>query len=169
VIGLRASLASAIAWCDEHADPAQPRDSLRSRDLVPQLLSKDRAWAVGGVVARREALRSVAGVVGRLGAGGRLMVCFPDACLEDCTAEQVTNGFFDGQDVPPWDTWVAWLPEPSPPMDFGGMFLLAWVPAPFIDLAEKGMSVVLVQNICWLEDAPISNKAELLDLQPRWR
>jgi hypothetical protein len=98
VIDLRTSLASAIAWCDEHADPARPRDSLRSLDLMPSLFAAERAWTVEGVITRRTRL---VGPLGRRARTGRLLVCFPDGCLDDCAAEHSANGYFDGGDVPP--------------------------------------------------------------------
>jgi hypothetical protein len=42
--------------------------------------------------------------------------------------------------------------------------VLAWVPAAFVELAQHGMSVSTVDNICWLEDAPLTKKPELLSL-----
>lgn len=39
------------------------------------------------------------------------MVYFPDGDLCDGAAEQVTDGFFDVFNVPPWETWVGYFED----------------------------------------------------------
>lgn len=34
------------------------------------------------------------------------MTYFPDENTSDGGAETITQGYFDGDNVPPWDTWV---------------------------------------------------------------
>ena len=168
MIDLRASLASAIAWCDEHADPKRPRESLRTPELLSGLLLQDRSWIVEEVVASRVALRRGPGNVGSLGAGGRLMVFFPNADLSDGAAEDASDRFLDVHNTPPWDTWVALLEDPNRDPSYG-TYLVAWVPEPFVELVDRGIRVNPEKCIVWLEDAPIANKAELLELRPAWR
>jgi hypothetical protein len=74
-------------------------------------------------------------------ARGRLLVYCPNESVSDGASEHTTRGFFDVDDVPPWDTWVA----------YSGSALLSWVPAQLVDLVEKGIDVNPVQCIQWLD------------------
>jgi hypothetical protein len=158
------ALAQAIAWCTPRADVNDPANSLRSPSLRPKVLGED---AVSGVVTNRgysdpavEAATEVQSAADLR--GGRLLVSFPDEELADGAAEAESDGFFDGYDAPPWDTWVALLERDSDRIgDFSGPHLVSWVPPTFLDLAAAGMEVSSVPHIKWLEDIDVPLRAQL--------
>ena len=60
--------------------------------------------------------------------GGRLLVYFPDADLADGAAEASIGGFFDVNNTPLWDTWVAMFRDAEGDESFAD-YVVAWVPA----------------------------------------
>lgn len=128
-------LLEAMAWCDG-------RRELRSLSLEP--IGNDWAEMVASVVARRRQLLS-----GRAGAqSGRLLAFFPDetCCCGGSTVE--TNGYFDYDNVPPWDTWVRFTIQERGPM------LVAWVPEEWIKLVERGIWANPEKSLEWF-DGPL--------------
>lgn len=86
--------------------------------------------------------------------GGRLLVYAPQENLADGAAEYVSLGFFDVDNVPPWDTWIVML----------GKHLVCWVPPQLIPLAQEGLDVNPEQCILWADDPSLSREpiADLL-------
>ena len=82
-------------------------------------------------------------------AGGRLLAYFPDEELSDGAAEAETNGFFDINNAPPWDTWVALFREPRRDRSTADC-LVSWVPETFTQSVDRGISVNPEQCIQWL-------------------
>ena len=72
--------------------------------------------------------------------GGRLLVYFPDADLADGAAEASIGGFFDVNNTPLWDTWVAMFRDAEGDESFAD-YVVAWVPAVFVELAATGLDV----------------------------
>jgi hypothetical protein len=151
-------LAQAMAWCGPRLDVRAIATSLRSEQLRPRILEIDRAALVRGVARQRTtdaAVRSVPAVqsIDDLG-GGRLLVYFPDLELADGAAEAETNGFFDVNDAPPWDTWVGLFSDPELTGEgAAGVYLVSWVPAEITALVQKGLDVSMTECIAWLEDS----------------
>src|SRR5689334_7231944 len=110
-------LAQAMAWCGPRLDLDAVATSLRSEQLRPRILEIDRATIVRDVARQRtiDAAVRLATAVSSISdlRGGRLLVYFPDAELADGAAEAETNGFFDINDAPPWDTWVGLFSDPQ--------------------------------------------------------
>jgi hypothetical protein len=102
--------------------------------------------------------------VGDLG-GGRLLIYFPDEELSDGASEFETGGFFDVQDAPPWDTWLALFPYQRPPYEGRSFepeeYLVSYVPPEFVSLVQGGIDVNPVDCVTWLEDANVPLVAEL--------
>lgn len=73
-------------------------------------------------------------------AGGRMLVYAPDENVSDGASEVHSSGFFDVEDAPPWDLWVAYAD--------GALF--AWVPPALLALAQRGIEVNAVECIWWL-------------------
>ena len=88
-------------------------------------------------------------------APGRLLAYYPDAQLSDGVPGLETMGFFDGENAPPWDTWIALLRHDvaSTLTDGNGYeeFLVAWVPNELVELADRGISADTVDSIAWLD------------------
>jgi hypothetical protein len=70
---------------------------------------------------------------------GRLLYYWPHENLACGAAEYSSNGFFDVDNVPPWDTWVS----------FDGSTLISWVPAILIPLAQAGIDANPEACISW--------------------
>lgn len=71
-------------------------------------------------------------------AGGRLLFV---RLIEpaDNTASIVTDGFFDFQNLPPWDTWVYHSEDG---------FLLCWIAGPLVQVVQPAIDG---ENIAWLD------------------
>jgi hypothetical protein len=145
------SLFETVAWFDRQSlhDLCGPmKDKLRSPALKPSF-SLDQfgnvelwAEAVAEVVAKRSQL------IGRISQqrleisnSGRLLLYYPQEQLADGAAEYSSNGFFDVNNVPPWDIWV----------DFSEHILVSWVPPGFIEAAQIGIDVNPEQCIRWAD------------------
>jgi hypothetical protein len=79
------------------------------------------------------------GTASHSAAGGRILLLVPDDNLSDGAARYASKGFFDADNVPPWDTWVCYF----------GKCLMAWVPSELESLANAGISVNPEACIAW--------------------
>jgi hypothetical protein len=149
-------LAETIDWCIPRAESADAKVGLRTPELSP--------WPLAG--GRREVVESVA-QARHIGlrwptprditslAGGRLLGYTPDDNLADGAAESATAGFFDGENVPPWDTWVGYVYESE-----RCNYLVAWVPPGLRAAASLGIEVNPEECIWWLDE----RNTELVEL-----
>ncbi|MBI5289177.1 MAG: hypothetical protein HY873_09425 [Chloroflexi bacterium] len=159
------SLAETIAWCTQHADLADPEQSLRSKELSPypvddkrvfnyandDLCNRPKETVLITVTARslivgHEELRSLA--------GGRLAGYQPTETLWSGAAKINSNGFLDEFDAPPWDTWVASVVETrrGDPRLIRSEYVLAWIPPEFLELVAKGMFANDSDCTWWLDE-----------------
>jgi len=74
----------------------------------------------------------------------------PDSNLFCGAAEDETEGFFDIDNVPPWDTWVAYFTASKM-----NSCLISWIPPQFVELVSRGIYVNPEECIVWLENATI--------------
>jgi hypothetical protein len=141
-----------IAWCRPRLRTQDPQASLRSVETRPRSLEPDYFAAVRTVaIGRRQA--GAHRVPFRSLEGGRLLVFFPDLDLACGAAEAESRGYFDVNNTPAWDTWVAMIVD-----DQGGHecpYLVSWVPPELIPLADRGIHVNPEQCILWLNDAKV--------------
>ena len=86
--------------------------------------------------------------------GGRLLVYFPDGELSDGAAEIESRGFFDVNNAPPWDTWIALFRDDSADISSRD-HLVSWVPKELVEIVDRGIYVNPEQCIVWLSDARI--------------
>ena len=137
-----------------------PGRSLRTIDLNPSqenlAFRDDRPAVVAAVVAKRaELLGTVPEQPPTTNLelhGGRLAVYFPDEQLADGAAEAETNGFYDVEDSPPWDTWIGLYIDSQ-----RNEYLVNWVPEPLIDRVSRGLWANPVECIAWLH-TPLSGR-----------
>jgi hypothetical protein len=104
----------------------------------------DTVWAkaVAEVVARRSRLTAAMSAEKRdTSVGGRLLLYTPSENLACGAAEASSNGFFDVNNVPPWDIWV----------EFSEGTLVSWVPPALTDVAQMGIYVNPEACIRWAE------------------
>ena len=161
------NLSEAIAWCGLRASAGDARTSVRTPEMRPALLEgsddevlrrltkgsfADLREAVEYVGTRRRARLRQLGTGGRKYtgerkpnlAGGRVLVTDfqTDLCV---AAEPESNGFYDANDVPGWDTWFHCEPAP----DTSGL-LYCYVPQQLVQLADRGMLAIPVQCVRWV-------------------
>ena len=83
-------------------------------------------------------------------AGGRLLLYCRDDNLADGAAELESDGFFDTDNVPTWDTWLC--DDTAPPDARARQHcLVAWIPPSHVDLADRGISVNPEECIVWAD------------------
>ena len=80
-------------------------------------------------------------------AGGRLLLYSPEENLFDGAAQISSKGFFDVDNIPPWDTWVCFFERQ----------LVSWVPPQLLELASQGVDVNPEQCIVWASETGLSN------------
>jgi hypothetical protein len=75
-------------------------------------------------------------------AGGRLLCYAPYENLAEGVEEQETQGYFDVNAVPPWDTWLWFVTqqtrELNRPYLWYDSYLISWVPPELVDVVDKG-------------------------------
>ena len=173
-------LAETIAWCAGRVDVGNPRDCLRSPALLPDdNRNYYQAWCLtdtddGKTRTQSEVQGLVSAVATRRAdllradgyrpsplppdlAGGRLLLAEPFNADWSGMAEGESRGFVDVHEVPAWDTWVRYFPEPnSPPSttspEWDDSFLLCWIPASFLALIDGAIMVNPFPCLLWAAD-----------------
>jgi hypothetical protein len=138
-----------MRWCDGRADPAQPARSLRDLELVPWWFAGSPAAVVESFFSSRRYPRVVASASSASPPRGRLLACLPHRQLVDGAPEAQSSGFFDVNNTPPWECWVAY----ETPTDGSWDLLLAWVPELLVPFADAGVQVCCDESLEWI-DAP---------------
>jgi hypothetical protein len=116
---------------------------LKSQPFLPGQSVDERALIVRSVVtARGERLR----LEGRYPAtpiehfaDGKLLLFAPEETLSDGAATYASKGFFDVDNIPPWDTWVCYFER----------YVVSWVPPRLVALANAGIDANPEQCISW--------------------
>ena len=136
-------LAETISWCLRAVKLGPLGTALRTPAYVPPpaLPWQDTVRAVAE--ARLKVLgRSWRRTLDPLG-GGELLVYRTGHPGSGGRARDVSEGYFDGRDIPPWDTWVAWIEEPD------RQYLVCWVPPEAMGVAAAGMGAA-DGSLAWL-------------------
>jgi hypothetical protein len=140
----------ALTFLKEVRDSLGPLEhTLRSITLRPSFtleeFGTDVPWAeaVAEVVAKRSQLVGQTSPEKGTGdeASGRLLLYIPSDNLADGAAQHSSNGFFDVNNVPPWDIWV----------DFSERTLVSWVPPVLVEAAQMGIDVNPEGCIRWAD------------------
>jgi hypothetical protein len=139
----------AVALLKEIRDLLGPMDSiLRSPELKPSFsldqFGDDTLWieAVEEVVTLRAGF--VAGNIDEQllsDGGGRFLLYRPSENLACGAADASSNGFFDTNNVPPWDLWLG----------FSDGALVSWIPPDLVDVAAMGVFVNPEECIKWAD------------------
>jgi hypothetical protein len=156
-------LAETVAWCSRHArvdeagittrTPAlmPPVMAYRGYDLLKKLLDSpaETTAAVEHVCqARRRELTRLGIPVVPIGpgfAGGRIL--FTTIDTDSCgAATSPSNGFYDLDDLPGWDTWFL---HARSDQSWGAIY--CWVPAQLVALAGIGMDMIPVESVRWAD------------------
>ncbi len=162
-------LLEAVLWASSRADSQNPTRSLRSAALAPYVFNDSRHDTVFDVVSRRhrelELEKRVTRLGGRwdelvdaqsIGLGdlqpvlttGRLLVWARDSTIDDGVGQAETKGYLDESDMPPWDTWVAYV-DPHPEAGY----LVSWVPEPFVATVGRAIELNAYAALHWLRDS----------------
>jgi hypothetical protein len=155
------SLAETVAWCSRHARAADAGASTRSPALCPPVMALPQEQRLSRLLnlpgepkaavesvceARRRELSRLDIPVVPVGpdfARGRIL--FTTIDTDSCAASTgPSNGYYDWDDLPGWDTWFYHRPTDRP---WGAIY--CWVPAHLIELARNGMDVIPVMSVEW--------------------
>jgi hypothetical protein len=113
---------------------------------------------------------------------GRLLLSFYEYTDHDGATADLTRGYLDINDVPPWDTWVGDVPcvRSRPPKmksihtvmggDNVDRILVSWVPEPFLAVIDAAMKTEAFGMMAWNDDLPTDERAFGVwhDLVPPW-
>lgn len=150
----RIQLAETIAWCSTKVSFDDPRNSLRTPELRPHPLSGSEKDVVDSVSSARHAELSWPALdpSGNLG-GGRLLLYQPSGNLACGAAEEESDGFFDIDNIPPWDSWVWYVANEgeSTKADTYHNYLISWVPEILVTLVDGGVRTNPEACIAWLD------------------
>jgi len=134
------------------------KDQLRSNSLRSFSMSDygrktlaERKAIVEDIANRRAALLKI---MGRYPASlqtnlteGRILLHAPNDNLSDGAATYPSKGFFDVNNVPPWDTWVCYVDS----------YLVSWVPPVLEELVSAGIAVNPEECIRWAGPAFVNS------------
>jgi hypothetical protein len=157
-------LSETVGWCT--GSDAQ-FTAFRSPQLDPHFLTEDEGcpfdydtWQlmVKHVVATRKQLLpdTQRDNLDRL-AGSRLIAFDPLDTLSDGAAQVASEGFFDVDNVPPWDTWLCFVDERAGELKMHhwqpwDSYLLSWVPAHLVETIDHAIDVIPEQCVLWATD-----------------
>ena len=110
-----------------------------------QLIGLEGPWDELG-----EATSAGLGDLQPLLATGRLLVWERDTTVDDGVGQAETKGYLDESDMPPWDTWVAYV-DPHPEAGY----LVSWVPEPFVAAVGRAVEVNAYEALYWLRDSKL--------------
>ena len=157
VQNFKSHLAQTILWCASRVDTANPKDCLRTPELRPRVFERDRFSAVDFVASERKLQGGVEFRDAQSPKGlcsGDLLAYFPETNLYDGAAEIHTDGFLDVDNLPGWDTWVAFFEDESE-TNYGS-YLIAWIPPEFVELVSEGIAYNPEECIMWLADTDVT-------------
>jgi hypothetical protein len=92
---------------------------------------------------------------------GSIIVFSPQLSMNDGLAAFHTQGYFDEENSPPWDYWIALLLQPknyqtsaaNEPRDLPDEFLISWVPPELQSTAENGIHANAEGCLYWARDS----------------
>ncbi len=167
------SIREAAAWCRLRADPARPAESLRTPELLSAPWPSDydhdssisldlqqfrcmeqRLGIVAEVIERRRRMLHQEGVVAPLHtpmpSDGFLILIWPDSDMHDECARDETEGFFDVEELPGHDSWVAYVTASPEKVTECGLDcwsrLIAWIPNVFRDRWDRAKRTSVFDN-----------------------
>lgn len=74
----------------------------------------------------------------------QFIVYLPGTNLADGAAAMVSNGYFDDDNIPPWDTWLMYSPAYS-----GEAKLISWVPPELTECVDYAMRCNAEECLYW--------------------
>ena len=161
-------LGQTIAWCAPRVSADDPTNSLRT--LLPNLIHTMPhvdllMLLVEPVVQIRSMFLEAEYKIERAWkrpipplpsglAGGQLLIFYPNTSVSDPAAGVESNGYFDWNTIPAWDTWVYHGQEKmlfdNGYEDEHFEYLICWVPPQIIPLVDNAIDSDPTQCIEWL-------------------
>jgi hypothetical protein len=77
---------------------------------------------------------------------GRILIAEIDQTVVDGASEMESEGLIDLNDCPPIDTWVYLTSNKK------GKILFAWIPEPFVSLAQATIDVNCIDCLFWYQE-----------------
>jgi hypothetical protein len=144
------SKASVIQVIKEKLLRGEPSAQLRSTALDPAAFGAESFRGECRNIPTRDAVEKLVRLRAELmpsrtvanDSEGKLLLFTPQDSLSDGAATVASEGFFDVDNVPAWDTWIY----------FDGQRLLSWVPAQLISRVQSGIDVNPEGCIGWADD-----------------
>lgn len=78
---------------------------------------------------------------------GRILAFDLEATFFDGVPASISDGFFDDEDLPPWDTWIFYGLLPT----LGRNVLFSWVPVEFEAVVERAVRAHATDAYLWVE------------------
>jgi hypothetical protein len=176
-------LSETVAWYNLELDVANPAATCRSQELkadssffvssasapgndfttkyknvvhqnfqIVESIAARRATILGSRPRQEEQeIRSTA-------ASGRLLLFDPFCSTGDGLSAGDSEGFFDQDDNPPWDTFLQYFIDPRDDKTNGFSRaalcdgVICWIPGPFVKLADDGIRCNVLGSIKWLSN-----------------
>lgn len=150
------SLRDAIQWCAAKVSRSNPKECLRTLSVgnsenLMWASHEERILLVAELIqGRRHRLESNHSPIDLSVNRGKLLIFYPDASLFDGAAEVASEGFFDCDNHPAWDTWIYYGVDGSGSQkDCDIHFLISWVPSELVSLVNGGIEVNPESCIEW--------------------
>jgi hypothetical protein len=115
------------------------RSELERSGHLPRLVGGHAEDLVDSIEAGFEEARTLL-------AAGRLLVWQRDDTIDDGAGEAETGGYLDESDMPPWDTWVAYVDVES-----CSPYLVSWVPRQFLACIGRAIDCNAYGALYWLQ------------------
>ena len=171
-------MAETIAWCAERA-AEDPKNSLRTPAMLPEGLiygPSEYEYMVMQPSLGQQDVTQLQALIDRLSEkraesltsqqrypeapandlrGGRLLLYDPYENLAEGVEEVFSNGFFDLEAVPPWDTWLCFIEADTVRKgrwQWYSKWLVCWVPEQFVELAHEGLGTSSTGCILWADE-----------------
>ncbi len=124
--------------------------------IDPSILPIDRYRAVENLCRHRHDRIKHQNVSSNSSAAlGRCLVFDTEQSLFDGSSSNVSGGFFDVNNAPPWDTWILYrIEDNNIPGKFNSWssYLVTWVPVPMVDIVQDAIDVNPEQCLAWASD-----------------
>ena len=154
---VRRSLLETMTWCE--LTPIEPPVSRFRSPLLNPGNNLDPAhhssFLVDTVCRRRAELlkERKTPLLPELAKNGQLIVFYPSLSLSDGAAELSSDGYFNSDNEPPWDTWIYFGETQQNSQPDYSFFLLSWVPTSYAAIAQHGIDANPEGCIEWFNDA----------------
>ena len=179
----RYTLAQTVAWCAGRDLVSTNAESLRTPELSPPSFAyaetfEQRREMVEELAEKRLKLLRLQGRYRVLPArdlsGGRLVLYDPDLNRFDSTSLVESYGYFNWDNLPPWDTWVAYVRDEEREREARragdeeagfDSYLAAWAPPRYLELAAAGVRANAEGCLLWASDlgTPTAKRLETLE------